>query len=231
MLDLSVRFNLSSSSISRISITWIDFLHSQLRMLPIWVSRETAVKTIPYCFKSKYPTTRIILDCAELFIQMPTSYRSQSSTFSSNKHHNTAIGLFGIFPNVAITFVSDLYAGRFRDRKITKDSGIYDLLEPRDSIMADRGITLEDDLPEGISRNIPSFRNGEPQLNLSSKNETSQIASVRVHVERAIDRVKKFKILQSTFPLSMAPELNKVWVICNYLTNFIPQLVPDKETD
>ena len=40
--------------------------------------------------------------------------------------------------------------------------------------MADRGITLEDDLPEGISRNIPSFRNGEPQLNLSSKNETSQ---------------------------------------------------------
>ena len=97
--------------------------------------------------------------------------------------------------------------------------------------MADRGITLEDDLPEGISVNIPSFRNGEPQLKLSSENETSQLASVRVHVERAIDRVKKFKILQSTFPLSMAPELSKVWVICNYLINFLPQLVPDKETD
>ena len=97
--------------------------------------------------------------------------------------------------------------------------------------MADRGFTLEDDLPEGISLNIPPFLNGEPQLSLSSENETRQIASVRVHVERAIERVKNFKILQSTFPLSVAPELNNIWVICNYLVNFLPQLVPDKETD
>ena len=33
--DLSVRFNLSSVSISRILITWIGLLHSPLRMLPI----------------------------------------------------------------------------------------------------------------------------------------------------------------------------------------------------
>ena len=29
----------------------------------------------------------------------------------------------------------------------------------------------------------------------------------------------------------MAPKLNKLWVMCNYLVNFLPQLVPDKETD
>ena len=61
--DLTAPFNLSSSSISRILITWIDFLHSQLGMLPIWASKETVVKTMPYCFKSKYPTIRIILEC------------------------------------------------------------------------------------------------------------------------------------------------------------------------
>ena len=197
----------------------------------IWASKETFVKTMPCCFKSKYPTTRIILDCTELFIEMPTSYRSQSATFSSYKHHNTAKGLVGISPNGTITFVSNLYAGRFSDRKITKDSGIYDLLEPGDSIMADRGFTLEDHLPESILLNIPPFLNRKPQLSLSSENETRQIASVRVHVERAIERVKNFKILQSTFPLSMAPELNKIWVICNYLVNFLPQLVPDKKNN
>ena len=42
--DLSVRFNLSSSSISRILSTWIDFLHSPFRMLPIRASKETVVK-------------------------------------------------------------------------------------------------------------------------------------------------------------------------------------------
>ena len=80
---LTVSFNLSSSSISRILITWIDFLHSQLGILPIWASKETVVKTMPYCFKSKYPIKIIILDCTELFIEIPTSYRSQSSIFSS----------------------------------------------------------------------------------------------------------------------------------------------------
>ena len=72
--------------------------------------------------------------------------------------------------------------------------------------------------------------NGEPQLSLSSENETRQIASVRAHVGRAIERIKNFKILQSTFLLSMAPELNKIWVICDCLVNFLPQLVPDKKT-
>ena len=92
-------------------------------------------------------------------------------------------------------------------------------------------MVLHDDLPEGISLNIPPFLNRESQHSLSSENETRQIASVRVHVERAIERVKNFKILQSTIPLSTAPEMNKIWVMCSYLVNLLPQLVLYKETD
>ena len=114
-----------------------------------------------------------------------------------------------------------LYARRFLDRNITKDSGIYDLLEPGDTIMADRGFTLKDDLPISYPTLI-SRHFWESQYSLSSENETRQIASARVHVERATERVKNFKILQSTFPLSMAPELNKIWVMCSYLVNFLP---------
>ena len=36
-------------------------------------------------------------------------------------------------------------AGRFSDRKITKDSVIYDLLEPSDSIMGGHNFALGDD--------------------------------------------------------------------------------------
>ena len=130
--DMAIRYNLSTSHISRTLITWIDFLHSQFRMLPIWANKKTVADTMPKCFKKEYPTTRVILDCTEIFIEMPTSFRSQSATFSNYKHHNTAKGLVGIAPNGAVTFVSDLYAGRFSDKKITKDSGIYDLLQPGD---------------------------------------------------------------------------------------------------
>lgn len=227
--DLAIRCNMSTSHISRIIITWIDFLHSQFRMLTIWATKKTVQDTMPNCFKKEYPSTRVILDCTEIFIEMPTSYRSQSATFSSYKHHNTAKGLVGIAPNGAVTFVSDLYAGRFSDKKITKNSGIYNLLQNDDSVMADRGFELDDDLPEGVLLNIPPFLNGKSQLSLEEENEARRIASVRVHVERAVERVKNFRILQTVFPLSMAPELNKVWVVCCYLVNFLSQLVQNKE--
>ena len=179
--DLSVRFDISTSNLSRILITWIDFLHAQVRMLPVWASKETVIETMPKCFKDAYPTTRVILDCTEIFIEMPTSYRSQSATFSNYKHHNTAKGLVGIAPNGAVTFVSDLYAGRTSDKKLTLDSGIYKLLEPGDSVMTDRGFEIEDDLPDNVSLNIPPFLNGKPQLSLQEENETRKIASVRVY--------------------------------------------------
>ena len=38
---------------------------------------------------------------------------------------------------------------------------------------------------------MPPFLDGRKQLNLSDEIQTGHIASVRVHVERAIERVKK----------------------------------------
>ena len=184
---------------------------------------------MPKRFQELYPTTRVIIYCTEIFTEMPSSYRSQSATFSSYKHHNTAKGPIGIAPSGAVTFVSDLYAGRSSDQKITRHCGILNLLEPGGSLMADRGFNIEEDLPDGVNLNIPAFLNGKAQLELHDELETRRIASVRVHVERAINRVKNFRILQSIFQLSMAQDLNKVWVICCYLVNFLPPLIDQND--
>ena len=66
--------------------------------------------------------------------------------------------------------------------------------------MTNRSFTLEDDLPESISLNIPPFLNGEPQLGLSNENETRQIVSVHVHVESAIEGKNLFEILSQLSP-------------------------------
>ena len=60
------------------------------------------------------------------------------------------------------------------------------LLEQGNSIMAERGFTLDDDLPEGVLLNIPPFLDGKPQLAIQGEIETRRIASVRVHVERLL---------------------------------------------
>ena len=228
--DLAVRCKLSTSHLSWICITWIDILHSHLRAIPIWASKASIQKTMPSCFRISYPTTRVILDCTELFIEMASSYRTQSATFSSYKHQNTAKGLVGIAPNGAVTFVSELYPGRTIDQCITKHSGILQLLEEGDSVMADRGFDILEDLPEGVTLNIPAFMRGKDQLTVEEETETRRIASVRIHVERAIERIKNYRILQGKYPTSMIAELNKIWAICCYLVNFLPPLVSDGNT-
>ena len=121
---------------------------------------------------------------------------SQSITFSSYKHHDTAKGLKGIV--VILSFVSSLYAGRVSDKKFTNDCGILKLLEPGDELMADRGFDTESDIPDGVLLNIPPFLDGQPQLSADDVATTRKIASVRVHVERAIARIKNYRILYST---------------------------------
>ena len=148
---------------------------------------------------------------------MPTSYRSQSATFSKYKHHNTAKTLIGIALSGSVTFASEM----------TKDSRISNLLEPGDSIMAGKGIDI-DDLPEGIKFNITLFLRGNTQPELKDELQTRRTASVCVHLERAIAQIKNYRILQSLFQLSMVFDFNKTWVICSYLVNLLPPLVAEK---
>jgi len=225
--DIACRASLSTAHVSRICITWIDFLHSYFRQLPIWPTRSYIDETMPKSFKATYPSTRVVIDCTELYIEMASSVRSQSATYSNYKHYNTAKGLLGITPAESISFVSDLYAGRTSDKQATVDCKILQLLEAGDSVMADKGFDIDHDLPAGTTLNIPPFLKGKDYLEPQEEIDTRCIASVRIHVEGAISRIKTFRILKTVFPISMAAELNKIWVVCCFLTNFLPPLIKD----
>ena len=91
--------------------TWINFLFHELPLLFLNPSKDLLERLLPVESKS-YPSTRIILDCTEIFIEVPSSMTAQSQTWSEYKHHNTWKALIGISPNGAITFVSKLWSGR-----------------------------------------------------------------------------------------------------------------------
>jgi hypothetical protein len=127
----------------------------------------------------------------------------------------------GIAPNGAISFVSDLAPGRTSDKELTKESGILDLLEKGDSIMADRGFVIEEELRErGVELNIPPFMRGKSQLSPDEEKQTRRIAKFRIHVERVIRCIKTFRILKFIFPNSMADQLNDYWIACVYISVF-----------
>ena len=134
-------------------------------IINIWPSREEVDKTMPEDFKVKYPKTRVILDCTEIKCQMPSSLLLNSRLFSSYKNHTTVKGLIGIAPSGAITFTSQLYTGSISDREIVERSGILDLpLSEGDDVMADKGFTIQDLLPLGVSLNIPPFLGQDQQM-------------------------------------------------------------------
>ncbi|XP_078320202.1 uncharacterized protein LOC144621262 [Crassostrea virginica] len=142
--DLAVRFGVSQASVSRILITWSNYLYAMLGSLPIWPSRSVVNENMPECFRNTYPTTRVILDCTEIKVQTPSSKVLNSQVYSNYKSHTTFKSLVGITPSGTVSFVSSLYTGGISDKEITARSGIIDLLEANDDVMADKGFLISD---------------------------------------------------------------------------------------
>ena len=75
---------------------------------------------------------------------------------------------------------------------------------------------------------IPSFAAGGRQLSRKKVTTTRRIASVRIHVERAIERLKNFRILQGVMPLSLLQQADSILLVCAALCNLLPPLVRPK---
>ena len=155
---LSDVFAISKSSVSKVFTTWICFLAIILKdVLLIWPSKESVRKNLPQSLKH-YPSTRVVIDCTEIFIQKPTSRAAQRATWSEYKGHNTMKTLVGITPSGFFSFVSKLWSGSTSDRKLTQKSGILELIEEGDHVMADRGFTIRDLLTKRKAYlNMPPF--------------------------------------------------------------------------
>ena len=108
----------------------------------------------------KYPTTEIIIDGTEMFVERATSMKTQTQTWSNYKDHNNWKALVGISTNGIVTFVSSLWKGRVSDKELTKSTGLLEKLEPGDNIMVDRGFDIADILLPGVTINIPPFKRG-----------------------------------------------------------------------
>ena len=157
--DLACRFQISKSTISRIFHRWLDVLHDKVL---VWPSQDTIRENMPLIFKQLYPRCRCIIDCSEIFIETPSCFRVRAQTYSNYKKHNTVKFLIAITPCGTISFRSNCWGGRVSDKDLTQKSGILDLLEPGDTVLADRGFSIDEDvILHGAKLEIPAFTRGK----------------------------------------------------------------------
>ena len=77
-------------------------------------------------------------------------------------------------------------------------------------MMADKGFTIEDLLPLGVTLNIPSLLGSSSQMTAQDVIKTQEIASVRIHLERAINKIKNFHLWDSVVALSLIGVVNQM---------------------
>lgn len=224
--DIAYRFNLQDSVVSAIYRQWLPVIGNNLQNLITWPSRANIRKNLPQSFRSKFRDAVCTIDCSEVFIERPSSLTARAKTWSNYKHHNTIKYLIGISPAGAVSFLSVGFGGRASDKHITIKSGFINKLFPGDCVLADRGFLVQREINEvGATLKMPSFTKGKKQLSAKEVDESRQLARVRIHVERVIGRIKKFRILQGVIPITQADLLNSAMVTICAIVNLNNSIV------
>lgn len=124
--------------------------------------------------------------------------------------------LFVLSPAGKIVFTSAAFPGRITDYDLVRLSGFLDLVEERDCFAADKGVTIQSLLlPLGAKIIMPPRKlEGQDQFSADAVHEGQGQAKVRVHIERAIRKVKVFKYISRRQPLHTLRYFSKcVWFI------------------
>lgn len=126
----------------------------------------------------------------------------------------------------AVCLVSKLWGGSTSDVRITSNCGLLEALQPGDAVMVDKGfVHLKADFERKcVKLHCPPFKT-KSQFTKEEVEITRRIASARFHVERKMEQIKNFRILQGIMPLALAPIANDIIFVCAALTNVLPPLV------
>ena len=156
-----------------------------------------------------------------VFIQKPKIPSSQKITWSSYKHWNTAKLLVGITPTGFIFFIPLLWTGSISDKEIVKESGLLNLLEEGDAVMADKGFLMRDILAfKKVYLISPAYCKG-PRLPVKETMHTHCVSSLPTYVERNILKLKQFRTLSGVIPLLLKPMWDRIVFICAALTDHL----------
>lgn len=218
--ECSLRFGVSSSQFSRNVTTWINLLSMELELLCKNAEPDEDVG-LASCFKP-FPNLRVNLDCTELFSETPSSVEYHKQTHSNYKHNSTIKFLVEIYSSEAVTYISKAYPGKSSDKQITQESlDLIDSLITGQTVMVDRGFTIEEVLPWGVKLVNSSFKGASrQQLTANELSKSKVISRARVHVERCMRRIKSFNILRQELKLSQVDVYEQIFKTCAYIVNF-----------
>lgn len=218
--ECAMRFGLKHSTYESIFNTWVVFIALELEDL-CKINADVRCERKAKCFED-FPDVVIVVDCTELFAETPSSLKAHKQLFSNYKHHCTVKFLVGISPSGAITYVSPMFGGLASDKVITRASDdLVVSLKRGEEVMGDRAYTVQDDLPPGVNIVMPCSKpSSQTQLSHEQVIISRNISRARIHIERAIGRIKSFGLLEKEVKIASIYYFEYVFKACSFLVNF-----------
>ncbi|XP_015124830.1 uncharacterized protein LOC107046672 [Diachasma alloeum] len=229
-IGLSAIFKVSPNTCKNYFINTINDLAHVLKTVVRWPEKKEILQNLPKCFEG-YRKTRVVLDCTEIPITKSKCLKCRFPTYSHYKGRQTIKFLLGISPSGLISFVSKAYGGRASDKQIFSRSKILEKMIPSiDSVMVDKGFLIDAECARyGIGLIRPPYLRKNRRFTRAEAESTARIAAARVHVERTIQRVKIFKIMEGILPQHLVKYSDDIMTVICGITNLSrPILSADK---
>ena len=92
--------------------------------------------------------------------------------------------------------------------------------------MADRGFQIKEELLLRFCKlSVPPGARTKAQMTTTECIKTKHIANLRIHVERAINRIKTYRILKTVLPITMLHHIDDIVLVSAALCNLKPLLI------
>lgn len=157
----------------------------------VFLAKQECDCQLSYTVVQAIQGRRMVFDYNKIEIKQPKDIVPKVLTYSGYKCTDSAKVLVSQIPGGLISCISPAYGGKASDTQITKQSKLLGKFIPHvESVTADKGFLIRKLCKENNIKMIRSPMLMEKQLTVEEAVRTQSIARTRVHVERAIERMK-----------------------------------------
>ncbi|KAL4707953.1 hypothetical protein ACJJTC_013744 [Scirpophaga incertulas] len=222
-------YGISPANLNKIFMKNIPLIAKFLHPFVVELDKDMIKKNLPMAFRHKYNNVSCIIDCLEIEVQKPSKAVNQAMTWSDYKKANTIKYLISCTPNGLVNYMSPGFGGRTSDTCILESCDFIKTLKSGMVVIADRGFKhVEQYLKKSNITLVrpPSVETGV-KMSKSEAKLTKQIASLRIHIERVIRRLREFYMLKPHVCLNLKfiKILDDIIIIACALINLQDSLV------
>ncbi|KAJ8665078.1 hypothetical protein QAD02_006740 [Eretmocerus hayati] len=222
---LGAIFSIDRETVCHIFFQILEYLSCVTEDLIFWPAKNLVQDTMPKSLKDDYGNTRVIIDCTEFRMDAPSRIDHMVWCYSHCEYGFTIKVLICITPGGYICFKSKAAGGMMTDSQITIDSGLFDLLEEGDVVLADKSFaeikTVLDASGKRVSVVMPPVLCEKQGFTQEEAEETYNVAIVRVHVKRIIQNLRIYKVFDKVHRCLFS-HIDDLIHVCCVLVNFQP---------